>query len=160
MKSPRMKLSYGVVLLLFTACSNQLQWIETNEAYQTSKLGFSQAVNAGDLLFLSGQVGWDTDYKLAGNGSFDAQIRQAFANIDKILEASNSCNENLIYIRFYVVDLDSEKVRSIGEYMRTNFSTSKQPATTLIGITKLAREELQIEIEVVAQIGKTKPLSH
>ncbi len=44
----------------------------------------SQAIRAGDLLFVSGQAGYDNDGQIVPGG-FDAQAGQAFANLDRAL---------------------------------------------------------------------------
>ncbi len=65
--------------------------VETKQVYQTKQFGFSQAVIANGLIFISGQVGWDSNHELTENQSFTAQLKQTFSNIKKILE---KCNNN------------------------------------------------------------------
>jgi 2-iminobutanoate/2-iminopropanoate deaminase len=51
---------------------------------------YSQAVRVGDLLFVSGQGGLDPATGSVASGGFEAEARQAFANMARILEAAGS----------------------------------------------------------------------
>ena len=47
--------------------------------------GYSQAVKVGDTIYLAGQVSHDDDGNTVGPGNMEAQMRQAYANIKKLL---------------------------------------------------------------------------
>ena len=49
---------------------------------------YSLGIKTGNLVFVSGTVGWDADGNVAGDGSVKAQTRQAFENIKSVLEAA------------------------------------------------------------------------
>lgn len=48
--------------------------------------GYSQTVKVGDTIYLSGQVSHDDNGDIASRGDIEAQMRQAYTNIRKLLE--------------------------------------------------------------------------
>ncbi len=77
--------------------------VNTTEAPQPIG-AYSQAVRvkAGELVFLAGQVGIDSEGKLAGDG-VAAQTRQVFANLGKVLEAVGASFSNVVELTTYLV---------------------------------------------------------
>jgi len=146
-----------ILVLTNMSCTKEINThIETKQVYQTKQFGFSQAVTTGnELLFISGQVGWNTNHELTGNRSFTAQLHQSFINIKKILEIRNSEFKNIVMMRIYVKQLDKAKRIIISQYIKSIYPNSYKPASTLIGVETLAREDLQIEVEIIAAL-KTK----
>jgi enamine deaminase RidA (YjgF/YER057c/UK114 family) len=138
---------------MLLGCSNGIKMIETTDVYKTKSFGFSQAIVVNGLLFSSGQVGWDSSYQLTGERQFEDQVKQSFINIDKIVSAGNSSISDIIFLRFYVKGLDDSKRDIIGVYVKKYFTTDYKPATTLIGVETLARNDLMIEIEVIAKVN-------
>jgi enamine deaminase RidA (YjgF/YER057c/UK114 family) len=150
-----MKINYSTYIihfLLLMSCDNSLQMINTEDVYQTEKFGFSQAIRSDDLLFLSGQVGWDTTYELTGDKLFEDQLKQSFINVEELVCAGGSTTNGIIFLRFYVKQLDDTKRGLIGRYIKQYYPEKYKPATTLIGVESLARKELLIEIEGIAKI--------
>ena len=47
--------------------------------------GYAQAVKVGDTIYVSGQVSHDETGKIVGPGDMEAQMRQAYTNIKKLL---------------------------------------------------------------------------
>jgi 2-iminobutanoate/2-iminopropanoate deaminase len=47
--------------------------------------GYSQAVKVGDTIYLSGQVSHDDKGNIVGLGDMEAQMRQAYSNVEKVL---------------------------------------------------------------------------
>jgi len=125
--------------------------IESDNLYTTSNFGFSQAIEANGLLFVSGQVGWNKNYEFTGTGTFKDQVEQSFINAMAAVKEGNSHVNGIVFIRFYVKDLDGEKRKIIGNQLSKYYPTDYKPATTLIGIQTLARADLLIEIEVIAK---------
>lgn len=120
--------------------------------YPTQAYGFSQAVKtpAKTLIFLSGQVGWRRDRTLPPPGDFTAQTEQALANISEILKSEGLDHAALLQMRLYVVDINPEKMRVLGAALQRFFATDYKPASTVIGISSLARPELLVEVEAIA----------
>lgn len=134
-----------------TSCNSTIISIETDNVYRTQQLGFSQANMIDGFLFTSGQVGWNTEYNLTGDKSFKAQLKQTFINLDNILQKGNSSFDNVLLIRFYVKELDDSKRTEIGEIIKAHYPNAYKPNSTLIGVSELARENLLIEIEIIAK---------
>jgi len=58
--------------------------------------------------------------------------------------------EDLIKVNYYVVNLRPDQLPIIREVRTKYFSAERPPASTLVGVTALAREDFMIEIEAVA----------
>ncbi len=143
-----------LLLLVLMGCNQEIVLVNTEKAYNTAKFGFSQAVSYNNLLFLSGQVGWDVNHQLTEDGSFEEQLAQSLINTETILNDAMSSVDQILMMRIYVKALDNTKKELISESLKSYFESQHQPATTLIGVETLARENLLIEIEVVAQTNK------
>jgi enamine deaminase RidA (YjgF/YER057c/UK114 family) len=117
-------------------------------------VGYSQVVKAkpGQLVFVAGQVGWDTKSEIVGDGSFAAQARKALDNVKIALAEGDASGKDIAHIKYFVVGLTEERVgelvSAIGE--ADLIDPEKPPTGTLIGVEKLARDGLRIEIEAVA----------
>jgi 2-iminobutanoate/2-iminopropanoate deaminase len=66
--------------------------------------GYSQAIVAGGLLFLSGQGPYDAQGNLV-DGSVEAQVRQVFANLAAVAEAAGGSLSNTVQVGVYLSDL-------------------------------------------------------
>jgi hypothetical protein len=58
--------------------------------------GYAQAVKVDDTIYLSGQVSHDDNGDIFGRGNMEAQMRQAYPNIRKLLEQYGAKMENLV----------------------------------------------------------------
>ena len=94
------------------------------------------------LLVISGQIPQD------GTADMETQIRQIFERIGKTLETAGATFRNVVMIRGYFINMtrDLETFRRV----RTEFLSEPYPASTLVGVTQLAVENLQVEVEAVA----------
>ena len=128
--------------------------IESSNVYSTHSLGFSQAVIANGFVLLSGQVGWDKEYKFTGTGTFENQAQQSFKNIELILREAGQTMDKVVHLRIFVTEMTAENKKTINSLINKYFDGEYKPATSLIGVKALAREELMIEIETVARIDK------
>ena len=121
-------------------------------------MGYTHVVVAqpGKLVYISGQVAWNASGEVVGKGDLRAQVTQVMENLKTALAAAGATTEDLIKVNYYVVNLKQEQVPIIREVRSKYFSAEHPPASTLIGVTALAREDFMIEIEAVAAIN---PLS-
>lgn len=110
----------------------------------------SQAIRVGNLVFLSGQAAIDEKGELVGVGDFDAQAKQTFENLRKVLEASGSSMDRIVKVTIYLTDMAN--FPKIMELRKTWFS-KPYPADTIVEISALGLPELQIEIDAVALVG-------
>lgn len=141
-----------ILAATLTSCGMKISTIENPKVYTTRDFGFSQAVIFNDVMYSSGQVGWNKDYTLPANPDFASQLEQTLKNIEHLLQ-DQKCNwQNVLHLRFYVVDLNAPKRDRIGKFLQRTFPNGYAPATTMIGVSSLARENLLIEIEFTAKI--------
>ncbi len=75
--------------------------------------GYSQAVKVGDTIYLSGQVSHDDKGDIVGLRDMEAQMRQAYTNIQKLLAQYGATMDNVVDEVLFVTDMDS--LRSSGQ---------------------------------------------
>ncbi len=110
--------------------------------------GYSQAVRAGNLLFLAGQMPVERETgTVVGAGDIRAQTRQTFENIKAVLAAAGSTMDDIVELVSYHTDMtDLGGVMEVkAEYLPQDF-----PAWTALGVSALALPGQMIEIKVVA----------
>ncbi len=122
------------------------------DLYPTQARGFSQGVVHAQTLYASGLVGLDKHRQLPGQKGFEAQFQQAIANLYQLLAAAHLDWSQVIHLGFYVVGLEDQQTAQITQFLLETFPESYQPATTIVGVARLARKEFVIEIECIAQL--------
>ena len=106
----------------------------------------SQAIRAGDLIFVSGQAAIDLDGRVS-QGGFDEQADLAFRNLQRVLEAAGCGLDRIVKVSIYLTDMKNfSKVIEL----RERWFTHPYPADTIVEVSSLALPGLQIEIEAVA----------
>lgn len=110
---------------------------------------YSQAVQSGNLLFISGQLGLDFTGNLIAE-DVAAQTRQVLENIKLIIEAAGFKMDDIVKTTVYLKDLnDFTIVNNIyGEYFQPPY-----PARACFQVAKLPKDG-KVEIEAVASIAK------
>ncbi len=116
--------------------------------------GYTHAVTAtgGTTVYVSGQIAFDREGNLVGEGDFTAQARQALANLKDALEAAGASLSDIVKMNTYIVNYSPALLPGLREARAEYFSGGDPPASTLIGVQALAFEGLLIEIEAVAVI--------
>jgi 2-iminobutanoate/2-iminopropanoate deaminase len=115
--------------------------------------GYSHVVEvrSGRLIFIAGQVAQDAKGNLVGAKDFRAQANQVFENLRTALQAVGADFSNIVKVNSYILDTSHLPVlREIRDKHFAGFA--HRPASTLVQVTKLARDEFLIEIEAVAVI--------
>jgi reactive intermediate/imine deaminase len=108
----------------------------------------SQGIRFGDLLFISGQAGAGDDGRIV-DGGFIAQGEQAFANLQRALEAGGSSLRDVIKVTIFVTDMGHfQDVVAL----RRQFFSAPYPADTIAEITALYDPRAMIEIEAIAAV--------
>lgn len=123
-------------------------YIETEE-FAKLNLPFSQAVQYGDLLYLSGQIGTLEDEDVLVVGGITEQTRQTMQNIKKVLEENNSSLDNVIKCTCMLADIEDWAEMS-KEYIK--FFPNLKPARSAFATTGLALGAL-VEIECIAFVN-------
>ena len=123
-----------------------------NPAALAAPFGYSHAVDtsATRFIFVSGQVALDAKGELVGEGDFEAQTRQVFENLTAALGAAEASWADVVKIGCYVRDVgEVAALRAIrDEYV----DTERPPASTLVEVSRLVRDEFLVEIEAIAVV--------
>jgi reactive intermediate/imine deaminase len=122
------------------------QVIDPGWGYE-KQFGYSQAVRAGNLVFLAGQMPVDAQCNVVAEGDIVGQARQVFENLKAVLAAAGLGFEDLVEIVSYHTDMaDLHAVVEVkAEYIKQDF-----PAWTALGVTALAFPGQRLEIKAVA----------
>lgn len=115
--------------------------------------GYSHVVEvrSGRMIFVAGQVSQDAKGNLVGEKDFRAQANQVFENLRVALKAVGADFSNIVKVNTYI--LDTSHLPALRELRDKHFADIKhRPASTLVQVSKLARDEFLIEIEAVAVI--------
>jgi 2-iminobutanoate/2-iminopropanoate deaminase len=110
---------------------------------------YTDAVRAGDLLFVSGFVPVDGEGRLVGGDDVAAQTRQVFANLGAVLAAAGTTFADVVKVTVYLTDI-SDRVRI--NPVRQEFFGATRPASTLVEVSALAVPGAKLEIEAVALV--------
>jgi len=122
--------------------------IHTNNAPQA--IGpYSQAVRAGDTIYLSGQIALDPRTMQLVSGDIEAEIRRVFDNLRAVAEAAGSSLANAVKVNVFLTDL--AHFAKVNEIM-ASYCTQPFPARAAIGVAQLPRGA-RVEIECVLHLG-------
>jgi len=113
--------------------------------------GYSQLVDVPPghrMIFLSGQVALDTAGKVVGPSDFQAQAVQVFENIRLGLAAVGATFADVIKLNFYVLDV--AQVGLLRQVRDRYVNMSAPPASTLVEVRRLFRDDILLEVEAVA----------
>lgn len=107
----------------------------------------AQGYRVGDLLFISGQSAIDQNGRIVGIGDFDAQAKQAFENLDRVLRAGGSSLKNVIKVTIFLTDMGYfDRIVDL----RGQWFTAPYPADTIVEVRALYSPDAMIEIEAIA----------
>ena len=113
--------------------------------------GYSQAVKVGDTIYLAGQVSHDDKGNIVGSGNMEAQMRQAYVNIQKLLAQYGATLENIVDEILFVTNIDAAFAAAV-KCRNDIFGGTPNVASTIVQIQRLAFPELMIEIRCVAKV--------
>jgi reactive intermediate/imine deaminase len=108
---------------------------------------YTDAVRAGDLLFVSGFVPVDGDGQLVGGDDVVAQTRQVFANLAAVLAAAGATFADVVKVTVYLTDIED---RGRINPVRQDIFRDARPASTLVEVSALATPGAKVEIDAVA----------
>ncbi|HVL75625.1 MAG TPA: RidA family protein [Noviherbaspirillum sp.] len=124
----------------------KLEQVKTNpDPYEPYLL--SQAIRAGQLLFVSGQAAYGEDGGIVGKGDFARQADQAFRNLERALKAGGSGMDRVVKVTIFLTSMDH--FSTIVE-MRRKWFAKPYPADTIVEISALYSPDAMIEIEAIA----------
>jgi len=124
------------------------QTIQTTHAPQA--IGpYSQAVRAGDTVYLSGQIPLDPKTMQLVSGDIEAEIHQVFKNLQAVAEAAGGSLANAVKVNVFLTDLGH--FAKVNEIM-ASYCTQPFPARAAVGVAQLPRGA-RVEIECVLYLG-------
>jgi len=110
---------------------------------------YSQAVRAGDTVYLSGQIPLDPKTMQLVSGDIEAEIRQVFENLKAVAAAAGGTLANAVKVNVFLTDLANfAKVNDI----MAAYCSQPYPARAAIGVAQLPRGA-RVEIECVLYLG-------
>jgi len=100
-------------------------------------------------LILSGQTSVDGDGVPQHAGDMAAQVALALDNLEVVLAAADMTIANVVRLNIYTTDVDLF-LQSYGALAERSAAAGTRPASTLLGVTRLAFPELMVELEATA----------
>jgi 2-iminobutanoate/2-iminopropanoate deaminase len=113
--------------------------------------GYSQAVKVDNTIYVSGQVSHDDKGNIVGLGDMEVQMRQAYANIEKVLAQYGAGIDNVVEEVLFVTDMDAAFAARV-KCRQEVFSGNPVLASTIVQIQRLAFSELMIEIKCTCKV--------
>jgi len=107
---------------------------------------YSQAIQAGNFLFLSGQLPLDPVSGEIVKGDIREQARRVLENLKGVLESQNLGMDDVVKVTIFLKDMGN--FSQVNEVYATYFPSS-QPARSTVEVARLARDA-DIEIEAIA----------
>ena len=116
--------------------------------------GFVQAyevANPKRTLICSGQTSVDANGNPLHAGDMAAQVRQAIANLETVLEAGGYKLSDVVQLNYYTTDVDAF-MRSAPAVLPRLAEAGCRPASTLLGVARLFLPEILVELEATAMV--------
>lgn len=113
---------------------------------------YSQARVEGRRVYVSGMVGRDEQFDPVGDDT-ETQARQAFANVETILEAAGCGLGDVSTVTSYLVDAQ-RRYPAYECVWKDVFDSEPYPCHTAVGVAELVREGFVIEIDVEARLPR------
>ena len=108
---------------------------------------YVNAVRAGSLVFVSGQVAYGSDGQIVGVGDVEAQAVQVMENVGTCLREAGARFEDVTKVTVFLTDMAH---RGTVAAVRERYFKGSNPASTLVQVAALVDHELLLEIEAIA----------
>jgi enamine deaminase RidA (YjgF/YER057c/UK114 family) len=136
------------------ATHRRIRPFNTKDTYPEQNLDndLCQAVVAGGVVYLRGQIGQDLDTRESvGIGDVEAQTERAMANIAMLLDEVGSSVADIVKVTVYLVDIRYRETvyRVMGRWLKGVY-----PVSTGLVVDALARAEWLVEIDATAVLSK------
>ena len=109
---------------------------------------YSQAIRAGDFVFVSGQLALKPGHKELSGGTIEEQTEQVFANLAAILAEAGTSLANLVKTTVFMQNLDD--FQGMNSVYATHVG-DRPPARSTVEVAKLPSNAL-VEIEAIAHL--------
>ncbi|MFI8081950.1 RidA family protein [Kitasatospora sp. NPDC086009] len=112
--------------------------------------GISLGIRVGNLVFTSGQAPIDAQGNTVGAGDFEAQARQALANLSTVLTNAGSSLADVVKATVFVTDIARQDI--FAKLRAEHFSSEPHLAESFVEVSSLADPEWMIEIEAIGLV--------
>jgi 2-iminobutanoate/2-iminopropanoate deaminase len=109
---------------------------------------YSQAVQWGDVVFISGQIPLDPENNQLNNATFEDETNQVLDNLEAICQEAGGTLDHILKLTIYLTDLSKFDV--VNSIMASRFS-EPFPARATLEISKLPKE-VSIEMDAILSI--------
>jgi 2-iminobutanoate/2-iminopropanoate deaminase len=109
---------------------------------------YSHIVRAGKTLYIAGQVGANETGKIAGPGMVE-QLEQVLKNLEAALKSQGADFSHVARITIYTTDVEALRAPDAAA-VRARYFGAHLPASTLVGVARLASPDFKVEIEATA----------
>lgn len=111
---------------------------------------YSQAIRAGDFVYLSGQIPLEPGTMKVVDGDFRARAERVFTNLQAVTLAAGGSLKNVVKLTVYLTDLD--QFAAVNEIM-ADFFDKPYPSRAAVGVASLPKG-VDIEVEGVMYLGE------
>jgi len=132
--------------------TTSIETFNPQPTYETFKpFNLSLAAKASDLLFVTGQIGFDDNGGFPGD--YDAQVENVFLHLDRILKDAGADWSNVVQLRSFHVGGDLEGQFPKLLEVKARYMPEHQHAWTAIAVNQLVPSPSLIEIDLIAYTG-------
>lgn len=128
---------------------SQRKQIIVTEAAPKAIGPYSQAVRAGDFIFVSGQLPMDPETMQLVDGDVAAQTERVLENIRAILQAAGADLRDVVRATVYLADMND--FAAVNEVYARYFG-DEPPARVAVQVARLPRDA-RVEIDAIAHVG-------
>jgi enamine deaminase RidA (YjgF/YER057c/UK114 family) len=140
-----------LIAILLTAQAASAQKVERiNPPGLSTPTTYSHIVKADGIVYIAGQVGADAQGKVVGPGMTE-QLEQVLKNLLIALRSQRLDFSHVTKINIYVTDVDAFRAPDAAA-VRAKYFGANRPASTLVGVTRLASPDYKVEIEATAHV--------
>jgi 2-iminobutanoate/2-iminopropanoate deaminase len=112
---------------------------------------YTDAVEAGGFLHISGMLPFNSDGELVGAGDVIRQSEQVLDNVHAVLRAEGATFDDVVKVGVYVIDMaDRELINTV----RRRYFGDARPASTLVEVRALANPDALVEMDAVAYLPR------
>ena len=109
--------------------------------------GYSHAFKCGNTIYVAGQIPFDEEGKLVGDGDIITQTERAYENLKRVLETAGASISDIVVMHIYTMDLDGfNKTAEI----RRKYFDRHFPVTTVVVVQGLDAPGSLIAVDAIA----------
>jgi enamine deaminase RidA (YjgF/YER057c/UK114 family) len=167
MKYAGIAIKMAIATLLLCAVGFNAGWIQSRKENRTvgekqsnvrfinrAPAGYSHLVEVrgGRTIYIAGQLPLDRAGNLVGQGDFRAQVKQVFENLKARLEEGQASFKDVVKLNYYITD--ASDLPALREVRNSYINVENPPASTLVVVKRLVREEYMLEVEAIAVVSE------